>query len=276
MDRADFSVVMPVHEGASVDQLDAALRSLADQTRRAYEVVVVEDGPLTVAHHATLDRYTSLPLVRVQLGHNQGVAVALQAGLTAASRPWIARMDADDLSEPLRFELQEAVLRHDDVDVLGAAMLEFDTTVDQVLGTRRLPERHDEIVRFMRRANPVNHPTAVFRRSLALEAGGYQRLDHLEDYDLFARMLRAGARFHNLPQPLVRFRGGTSMLRRRRSPGIVRSEIELQRRLVAYGVVSTPRAATNLVLRTAFRWLPMPLMRQAYRLIFLRRGGQES
>ena len=50
----------------------------------------------------------------------------------------------------------------------------------------------------MRLNNPINNPTVVFRRQLALDVGGYADLRYMQDYDLFARMLAGGARAENL------------------------------------------------------------------------------
>ena len=271
-DDAGFgiSVVLPVYAGADPDHLRRALESVFAQTHPAEEVLVVEDGPLLPAHEQVLDRLGDAQpsLRRVRLEHNGGVAVATQAGVEAAAHPWIARMDADDLAMPERFARQLAVVRRGDVDVVGTAMVEFGDDEQVDVGLRAMPTEHDAIVRRMRRSNPLNHPTVLFRRSLALGVGGYRRLDHLEDYDLFARMWAAGARLHNLPEPLLHYRADDAMFARRRQTGIHRSELQLQRNLHDYGLVSRPGMLLNLVARTGFRLLPESLMRRAYRVLF--------
>ena len=209
---------------------------------------MVEDGPLRATQMAVLDGLepATVPVRRVRLDTNAGVAAAVQAGVEAASSPWIARMDADDIALPHRFEAQ---LGRDLRRVLRRRGRSDD-------GVRRRPSqrrRHTpdaggarRIAAFLKRANPVNHPTVVFRRDLALEVGGYRPLAHLEDYDLWARMLVGGARFHNLPEPLLLFRSGDSMLARRRQRGVFRAEVTLQRNLHDYGLISRPRMAVNL------------------------------
>ena len=270
-----LSVVLPVYAGADAEHLRLALASVADQTAPPTEILVVEDGPLRATQMAVLDGLEpgTVPVRRVRLDTNAGVAAAVQAGVEAASSPWIARMDADDIALPHRFEAQLAVISAGAYDVVGTAMKEFEGDPDNVVGIRRLPEEHADIATFLKRANPVNHPTVVFRRDLVLEVGGYRPLAHLEDYDLWARMLVGGARFHNLPEPLLLFRSGDSMLARRRQRGVFRAEMTLQRNLHDYGLISRPRMAVNLAGRTAFRVLPRPLMRRAYRLLFHDKGG---
>jgi glycosyltransferase involved in cell wall biosynthesis len=265
-----LSVVLPVYAGADAEHLRLALASVIDQTAPPTEILVVEDGPLRAEQLVVLDGVEAgtVPLRRVRLETNAGVAAAVQAGVEAAASPWIARLDADDIALPHRFDAQLDAISAGGYDVLGAAMTEFEGDPGNVVGVRRLPEEHADIATFLKRANPVNHPTVVFRRDLALAVGGYRPLRHLEDYDLWARMLVGGARFHNLPEPLLLFRSGDSMLARRRQSGVFRAELTLQRHLHDYGLISRPRMAVNLAARTAFRALPRPLMRRAYRFLF--------
>jgi glycosyltransferase involved in cell wall biosynthesis len=277
-DTPTLSVVLPVHAGADVGHLERALASVFEQTHPAQEVVVVEDGPLTPDHDRLLDRLEAgrASLRRVRLSRQAGVAVALQAGLEAAQCPWIARMDSDDVALPHRFAAQLEAIRTGRYDVVGAAMVEFDSDEHRTVGIRRMPEDHDAIVRLMRANNALNHPTVVFRRSLVLEVGGYRSLPHLEDYDLWARVWAAGGTLHNLPEPLVRFRADARMLARRRQAGIHRAELELQRNLRRYGLISWPRMVFNVAVRTAFRLLPAPLMARAYRRVFHHRRASDA
>ena len=129
MNGETVSVLLPVHAGVAADDLRAALDSLAEQTLPADEVVIVEDGPLTAAHDRLLDQYAASQagVVRVRLATNQGAGVANQAGLAAATGTWIAKMDADDVLLPHRFETQLEALHRTGADLCGAAMWEFDT-----------------------------------------------------------------------------------------------------------------------------------------------------
>jgi len=268
----DLTVILPVYIGADPAHFRQALESVYAQTYPATEIIVVEDGPLADDHRAVLDEFADRDPIptRVSLPENKGVAEAVQTGLDSARSEWIARVDADDINEPDRFARQVAAIIADDWDLVGSAMTEFDDRSGRVLGVRSMPTDPEAIARIMRANNAFNHPTVVFRRESALTVGGYRPVPYMEDYDLFARMLAAGARATNLVDPLVRFRGGDAMLARRRTPGIFRAEIRMQRNLRAYGLISAPRALINLVLRTAYRLLPTPALRLANRVLFHR------
>ncbi len=106
----------------------------------------------------------------------------------------------------------------------------------------------------------------VFRRSAVREAGGYQHLDLLEDYWLFARMIAGGARVANVPEPLVLYRVDAGAYRRRGGRRLLRSEIELQRRMRAIGFTTLAQFVRNVVVRGGYRVLGEPVRRALYRV----------
>ena len=152
-------------------------------------------------------------------------------------------MDADDLLLPHRFETQLAALEETGADLCGAAMWEFDHDPEQPTRLRTNPASHEAIARRMRFNNPINHPTAMYRRELALRVGGYPTMRFMQDYDLMARMLAGGARMMNLPEPLVLFRAGDACCDAARPAATWLSSVELQRNLRSYGLVGRGRAA---------------------------------
>jgi hypothetical protein len=153
---------------------------------------------------------------------------------------------------------------------VGAAMLEFEGEESDVVGVRRLPATHEELLRYARTRNPINQPTVMLRRSAVLAAGNYRSLGQVEDYELWARMLGGGARLANITEPLVLFRSGRGMYARRGGLRHLPSEWELQRRLQEYGLIGPLRRAMNLVVRLGFRLLPAPLLRIVYGRVFRR------
>ena len=103
------SVVMPVYNAAR--HLREAVQSVLRQTFRDFELVAVDDGS-TDESPAVLREYAARdPRVRVVSRPNTGIVGALNDGLDAARGPLVARMDADDVCLPRRFERQAAFLR---------------------------------------------------------------------------------------------------------------------------------------------------------------------
>lgn len=263
-EEISFSVLLPVHAAADPHRFGAALESIQNQTLQPSETLVVADGPLTVSHERSIDGARS-PVRVERISESRGLANALQTGLIAAQHPWIARMDADDVALPTRFEKQAAIAAEGSCDVIGTAALEFEGAPDRVVLVRLMPQTHDEIAAQMPRSNPMNHPTTFFRRDLALRAGGYRELPGLEDYDFFARMLADGAVFLNLDEPLLLYSGGADLLSRRSLRGMVVPEVRLQRNLISYGLTTPAKALVWFTARLLFRASPRPLKKLAYR-----------
>ena len=226
-----FSLLVSVYDGDRPDYLRRALRSAVDdQTVRPDQVVIVRDGPVRdeLAEYLAEFRKSSLvPVTFVPIERNGGLGPALDRGLAASWFDVVARMDADDVAMPHRFEVQVPLI--EDADIVGSGLLEFVADTDDVVGQRVPPVGAGEIARFARVHDPFNHPTVVYRRSAVLAAGGYGDLPLMEDYALFARMLQSGARAVNVAEPLVFYRVGATAFKRRGGMALLRSELRLQR-----------------------------------------------
>lgn len=270
--RETVSVLLPVHGGLDPSHLARALESIAAQTRRPDEVVLVEDGPLIDEHREVVATAANdLPsLARELLPVNRGAGVANRVGLLRCSGTWVLKADGDDISLPDRLERQLEHAAEARADVVGTAMWEFRESEDDIVSVRTPPLSHEDIARRMRWNNPMNHPTTLYRRVPALEAGGYGEMRYMQDYDLFARMLAHGARFANVAQPLVLFRSGDAVFGRRRSPEMRRCEWELQRNLREYGVIGPVRRYRNFAARQGARMLPPAVMAGLHRALFSR------
>ena len=234
-----FSVLISVYIQERADLLDRALRSiLVDQTVKPTEVVLVEDGPLTPELYTVIEEYRQrFPvLVSVKLTQNEGLGKALNAGLKACRNEWIARMDSDDISLPGRFEQQlQYIVTHPDIDVLGCAIDEFTSDENMINATRLCPERVNSYIKFR---SPVNHPTAFFRKSSVLKAGGYQHCLFMEDYHLWIRMYALGMKITSLQASLYRARMDMGTIRRRGGWKYMRSEAAIQSLLKRKHIIS--------------------------------------
>jgi glycosyltransferase involved in cell wall biosynthesis len=267
-----FSLLIPVYDGDRPDHLRRAFRSAVDdQTVRPDQVVIVRDGPVNAELAACLDDLiatSSVPVTFVPLQNNRGLGPALDRGLAACWFDVVARMDADDVAMPHRFEVELALTAH--ADIVGSGLLEFVADTDDVVGQRVPPTDPDKIRRYARMADPFNHPTIVYRRSAVLAAGGYGDLPLMEDYALFARMLQAGARPLNVAEPLVFYRVGPAAFRRRGGKRLLASELRLQREFRRTGFVSRAEYLRNVIIRGGYRLVPWWCRRAVYRPLVAR------
>lgn len=266
-----YSVLMSCYAKDRPEWLSLALESMAGQTLRPTEVVLVFDGPLTGGLVAAVDAFDAAHpglLVRVPLERNVGLGPALNAGLARCSCDVVARMDADDFSRPARLERQLAKLA-EGYDMVGCNATEFSGDVDSPNSERVMPETHDKIVRFAKRRAPFVHPAFVVRRSSLEAVGGYRSVPYAEDFDLFIRLLRAGSRGYNLQEPLVAVRVDDDVYRRRGGLGYARDMLSfnalelregwfspaefLVRSAANVGVALIPNGARDLVYKRLLR-----------------------
>lgn len=200
------SVLMAVGPGARADWLWQALASLNGQNFQDFETVLVLDGwdsnceeigDLGLAFEA--GRFGT----RVIRQAHAGLAASLNRAACLAGAPLYARMDADDIADPRRLERQIAcgAIAMGGVDVLGTWAHEYGVTS----GLLCYPIAHAEILAALPRHNPLCHPTVMMRREAFWRAGGYEGGPG-QDWRLWRRMAAQGARFSNLPEPLLHYR----------------------------------------------------------------------
>ncbi len=276
--RADepFSLLMSTWAGDDPGHLRLAFESSTrHQQRPPAEVVLVQDGPVPPGLAEEIGRViadSTVPVNHLVLAENAGLGPALQAGLIACAHDIVARMDSDDVSEPERFARQVPVIEAG-ADIVGSGLIEFGSAPDDVVGRRTPPATADEIRRVVRFRDPFNHPTVVYRREAVLAAGGYPDLGLLEDYLLFTRMVEGGAVPANLPEPLVRYRVGAGAYARRGGRALLRSELELQRRLRRLGITTRAEYLRNVAVRGGYRLVPESVRKVAYRSLLANRSG---
>ena len=205
-----ISVLLPVRDAAPY--LPECIASLRAQTFEDFEVLAVDDGStdesaLLLSAWATEDSRVSL--VRQAPA---GIVRALEAGRALAGGRYLARMDADDIAEPVRFAEQFALLeRSPDLAGCGAGVRYFPTAALRDGGRRyedwinriRTPE---DVERNLFVECPLAHPTFFLRTSVVAEVGGYVDRGWPEDYDLLLRLWRSGARLAAVDRVLLQWR----------------------------------------------------------------------
>lgn len=208
------TVLLPVYNGARTIQ--SSLDSILRQSFRDFEILAIDDGS-TDESRAILEACRD-PRLRVILNErNLGLMRTLNRGLREARGCFVARQDADDLSQPDRLARQLAFLEANPaVALVGASCWRMDHDA-RVTGANDLPTTHDALRWASVLDNPFIHTAVVFRRAIVLdELGGYdESLAICEDYELWNRVA-ARHRVANLPERLVFYREhATSMMQSR-------------------------------------------------------------
>ena len=247
-----FSVCMSVYKNDKPDDFIVALRSIYNQTVVPNEIILVVDGPVGDALNDIIIRLErEIDVLNVLwLSENKGHAIARQIGLEAAKNELIAIMDSDDISLPDRFEKQLSVFeKYPDVTVVGGEINEFIGDVNNVVGTRNVPEFDENIKLYMKSRCPMNLVTVMMRKSHILNVGGYIDWYCEEDYYLWIRLALSGFKFYNIQENLVNVRVGEDMYKRRGGWRYFKSEAKLQRYMCKQGVIGLARYFYNVAIR---------------------------
>jgi len=266
-----FSVLMSVYAKENPSHFDRAMTSIWDeQTIRPNEIVLVKDGLLTLE----LDSRIELWKVKLQkkikiksFDKNVGLGNALNIGLQECSYEFVARMDADDISLPHRFEAQLKVFEEYNVDVCSAWIDEFDENENTITSTRIIPEYHAAIAKYALYRSPVNHIPVMFKKSAVEKAGGYLDMLWFEDYYLWVRMILSGSIFYNVQEPLANIRVGDAQFVRRRGLRYLKAEIRFNKQMLSMGFIDQKQYILNLSIRIAVRMLPVLLLKKIYRYL---------
>lgn len=190
----NYSVLMSVYVKERPDYLRQAMESIRTQTVPTDDFVLVCDGPLNdeldIVIKEEQQKFGNVLHVK-RLQENGGLGRALNEGLKICKNEIIARMDSDDLSRPDRCEKQlRLFMTIPDLDFSSGTVSEFESDPDNCTGKRALPITYEEIKRYSRKRNPMNHPCVMFRKTSVISSGGYRETFHLfEDYYLWIRML---------------------------------------------------------------------------------------
>ncbi len=185
--------------------LAEALSSLAANTYRNAEVVLVNDGGRTPEVPADFP----FDVVPVNLPSNRGRAKAAQAGVEAASGDFVCFLDDDDLVAPEHLATLAGL-----VSGAGVRVAYTDAAVGVYeLGEggwrsveRRLPYSRDFDRALLLLDNYIPFHTLVIERGLFARVGSFdETLPFFEDWDFLIR-LSTETPFHHLPQVTCEYR----------------------------------------------------------------------
>ena len=225
-----ISVIMPTYN-TEISMLKEAIDSILNQSFANFEFIIIDDGSTNGS-----DEYLhSLQDERIRIIRNtvnMGITKSLNIGLRAAKGKYIARMDADDISVPTRFEKQYAYMEtHPDVVMCGSAVQRFgmDTYVRK---TKNMDMDTYRIKTFFYYPGPP-HPTMFIRNNIMKEFNILydENLVYAQDYQLCADLGNKG-RIYIIPQILLKQREHQSKISRSHHDVQIQCNIITQRKLL--------------------------------------------
>lgn len=205
-----ISVVMSVYK-EPLDWLHQSIDSILNQTFSDFEFIIVCDNPNYEDGKALLKDYAEKDS-RVKLifnDENIGLTKSLNKGLSIAQGEYIARMDADDISLPQRFEVEVNYLRsHPYVDVCGSNKKAFgNVTFFTRKLNRNIPCSNDEVKASLFFVNSIVHPSVMMKRVIGGKVVSYDENYRVaQDYMFWHDLLKDGAVINVINEVLILYR----------------------------------------------------------------------
>lgn len=271
-----ISVLLSLYAKENPIFFDLAMKSIwNDQTRKPDEVVLVEDGPITKELEDIVLKWTDIigsSFKVVSLPKNQGLAVALNAGILSCTGDYIARMDTDDVSMPQRLEIQERTLiAYPNLAVLGGAMIEFNSREE--FPPRYMPLTKKEIRKAICKTSPFVHPSVCIRRDVLLNGFLFNpSCRRCQDLELWFRIIAAGYDVANVKNILLKFRKDENLYKKRRKSSWIEFQISIKGIRLVYGLF-TWRYVYPMI-HYIFRLLPGSVVQTIYKGFILKYWGK--
>ncbi len=191
-----ISILMPTYNCAKY--ITSAIQSVLNQTFVEFEFLIIDDGSTDDSENI-ISKLKDDRIKYVKKQHS-GLGDSLNYGLQIAQNDIIARMDADDIALPNRFEKQ--LLFHKanpHIDVVSCWYAIFaNSKIKYIVKT---PTEHQEIVKGLTLYSYISHPGCLYNRNTILKFGGYNS-EVFEDYELWLRR-RDELKFAIIPEVLI-------------------------------------------------------------------------
>ncbi len=198
-------VVMSTYNCAKF--LPETIQSILSQTLQDFRLIIVDDGSSDESHEILESFACKDNRITIITQKNGGIVSAVNAGLALCTAPYIARHDADDISDPDRFEKELAWLEANPDCV---AVSSLPRTIDERGAPASKAIRAKDLSLVRDDSYPANEPyimqpMLMVRRDALEKAGGYRKLPVAEDADLYWRLQKLGS-LHVLPEELGAYR----------------------------------------------------------------------
>jgi glycosyltransferase involved in cell wall biosynthesis len=200
------TVIMPVYNGSSY--LESAIQSIRKQSYKDWELIIINDGS-TDDTKLIVNRFIALDsrIKMVNNRRNLGIACSLNKGIRLAKGRYIARQDADDISQPNRLSKQVSFLNNNNDYGLVSSLFIVMSEAGQPIKITALPLDDYEIKLSLLFYNPIAHGSVMIRNSVLKQHNlDYDPNDlHCEDYGLWIK-LSMHTKIKILPTPLYTWR----------------------------------------------------------------------
>lgn len=204
MNSPIISVVMSVYNADKY--LDEAIRSILNQTYKNFEFIIINDGSMDTSLEIIKNYKEQDERIVLVTRENRGLIASLNEGIEKAKGKYIARMDADDISLPNRFEEQVKFMEENlQIGICGSCVEMFGDSVKKKQW--KLSISSERLKAELLFSSCFAHPSIMIRRDLLVSNNLFydKNFLHAEDFELWTR-LSSITNFSNLQKVLMKHR----------------------------------------------------------------------
>lgn len=269
--QEQYSGLMSVYYKENPEYLKRALESIREQSSLPKTMILIEDGKLSVglsnviSEEKKIFESKKIEFILIKNKVNEGLAPSLNKGLKECKTNLVARFDSDDINLKNRMEKTLSVFQNrPQYAVVGSWAGEFSEKISKISDVKKVPEKQEDIKKFSKHRNPVNHMTVTFKSEVIKNNGGYPIIADFEDYALWNKLLQRGEKFYNIPRILVYARADENFVGRRRGWKYLRHELTFQNKMKKMGYFSHKIVFINVLMRGIIRILPVKVLTLVY------------
>lgn len=200
------SIILPVYNGEAY--LDEAIRSILNQDYANLELLIIDDGSSDgSADIAKKAQQQDQRVKYVRNEQNMGLIATLNKAMAMAEGEYIGRIDSDDIwsSKDKLSRQMSYLLANPKTVIVGTWAIAIDQKGHET-HSLHCPVTDGQIRNEILIKNPFIHPSVVFRKQAAIQAGLFKATEkHVEDYGLWMRLGEFGT-FANIPEALMKYR----------------------------------------------------------------------
>ena len=201
------SVIMSTYKEEE-KYLRAAIESVLNQTYKDFEFIIILDNPDNTVHISIIEEY-AFNDKRIRFYKNEanlGLTKSLNKGLSLAKGRYICRMDADDISENNRIEIQKKYLEENNYDLIGGITQIVDENNNAIYSIKRIPTDFSKIKKIIKYNQCIAHPTWLGKKEIFDNLNGYREIPLCEDYDFTLRAILKGYAISNINEQVLKYR----------------------------------------------------------------------
>lgn len=194
-----ISILLATYNGEKF--IKESIDSILTQTFTEWELLIGFNGT-TDNSKEIVNEYNDYRIRIFDYGNDKGKAKTLNKLILEAKYDWIAIQDDDDIW--LENKLEKQIELIEAYDVIGTMISYVDENL-KFKGQPNLEINHNGItMRSLNGDNQIANTSAIFKKTDALKINGWDvKIDGIEDFDFWLKLIKNGKKFINLPEKLV-------------------------------------------------------------------------